>query len=548
MVHKNILNIKDHYDVCIAGAGAAGISLAYELSKQNKTVLLIESGEFSFDDFFDSLKSIDSCRLKIKDNSRERIVGGNTTTWGGLVSTLDRIDFENREWVSDSLWPISYEELFKFYKKIDKKYNFPDLSFLENNKIEDLDQKTSDLKIRNFKSKLFLSLRPEPNFQKIFKKELEINIDILVGHSLEEVYLNDELLKVNKFKIFDKDAKHFFIDCSDAYVLTLNAVENARVLLNSNKQIKQGIGNQYDNVGRYFMNHPKGHFGMIKPRNKNQDFSKYWGFMLGEYSGFNAFVLEDKIQIKEKLLNSYIRFEPFYSWTDNEGVSIFVNMSKRLKVFYYYFININKNKVVSLRDFSETDEDLSPHKKSTFFQLIRNTLIVVKNTKYIVEYIYFRISNKTPRLKGIRLRNIMEMRPSFTNVVKLSEGRNVFGYQKAIVDYDFSELDKRTIIKIHEILDKSLRKMDFGEVVSNISDYINNWPINYDSSHHLGTTRMGNDKNLSVVDKNLKVHGLENLYIAGGSVFPTSGNANPVYTIVALSIRLAEHLNREKNE
>ena len=62
------------------------------------------------------------------------------------------------------------------------------------------------------------------------------------------------------------------------------------------------------------------------------------------------------------------------------------------------------------------------------------------------------------------------------------------------------------------------------------------------NAHHLGTTRMGFSKKNGVVDKNLKVFGLENLFIAGSSTFPTGGHANPTYTIIALSLRLSEFL------
>jgi choline dehydrogenase-like flavoprotein len=67
-------------------------------------------------------------------------------------------------------------------------------------------------------------------------------------------------------------------------------------------------------------------------------------------------------------------------------------------------------------------------------------------------------------------------------------------------------------------------------------------PIVGGGSHHMGTTRMHDDPSRGVVDRNCKVHGIDNLYVTGGSVFPTSGAANPTLTIVALTLRLADHL------
>jgi hypothetical protein len=280
-------------------------------------------------------------------------------------------------------------------------------------------------------------------------------------------------------------------------------------------------------------------------QDKTQDLSKFWGFMYGKYSGFNAFRLKEDIQKEEKVLNSYIRFEPLYSWTDNKGLESFVRLNKTFKFFYKRFQEKNKDQVVSLRDFSETDDEVLPMDKITLKLLLKNIFNIIVNFTIVFEYIYFRLmKNKQPKLKGIRLRNIMEMAPNSDNRVTLSNNINIFGYKKAKVISNLSQIDKESIVKIHKILAVNLNESGFGIVKSDIKDRINNWPIKYDSSHHLGTTRMGNDKNISVVDKNLKVHGLNNLYITGGSVFPTGGNANPTYTIIALSLRLAEYLEK----
>jgi choline dehydrogenase-like flavoprotein len=89
-----------------------------------------------------------------------------------------------------------------------------------------------------------------------------------------------------------------------------------------------------------------------------------------------------------------------------------------------------------------------------------------------------------------------------------------------------------------------LPRAGFGRLESDLAR-ADPWPIAQDASHHMGTTRMGRDPASSVVDAQGRVHSLANLYLAGASVFPTSGSANPTFTIVALSIRLAEHLRAE---
>jgi choline dehydrogenase-like flavoprotein len=104
-----------------------------------------------------------------------------------------------------------------------------------------------------------------------------------------------------------------------------------------------------------------------------------------------------------------------------------------------------------------------------------------------------------------------------------------------------TELDRRSLLALHERLASEFERAGLGRLESDLAA-AEPWPIDQDASHHMGTTRMGDDPATSVVDRDLRVHSLENLWCAGASVFPTSGCANPTFTIVALSIRLARHL------
>jgi choline dehydrogenase-like flavoprotein len=97
------------------------------------------------------------------------------------------------------------------------------------------------------------------------------------------------------------------------------------------------------------------------------------------------------------------------------------------------------------------------------------------------------------------------------------------------------------LIALHEALAEECRRADVGELRTSLAT-AETWPVDQDASHHLGTTRMGSDPRTSVVDPDCRVHTVPNLYVAGGSVFPTGGCANPTFTIVALAIRLAGHL------
>jgi choline dehydrogenase-like flavoprotein len=97
------------------------------------------------------------------------------------------------------------------------------------------------------------------------------------------------------------------------------------------------------------------------------------------------------------------------------------------------------------------------------------------------------------------------------------------------------------MVALHEVLARELTELGLGELETTLASE-DPWPVALDASHHMGATRMGTDPRTSVVTPECRLHSVENVFLAGASVFPTSGSANPTFTIVALSIRLAEHL------
>jgi choline dehydrogenase-like flavoprotein len=172
---------------------------------------------------------------------------------------------------------------------------------------------------------------------------------------------------------------------------------------------------------------------------------------------------------------------------------------------------------------------------------------VLRHAPSVLQYLWFRVvPGQVPRVRRARLRNFMEMEPHPDNRVTLSARTDEHGLPLPHVEHRCTELDRRSLIALHARLAEAFAAAGLGRLESDLAERgADDWPIDQDASHHVGTTRMGDDPATSVVDADARVHGTANLYCAGGSVFPTSGCANPTYTICALSIRLAEHLVRE---
>ncbi len=140
----------------------------------------------------------------------------------------------------------------------------------------------------------------------------------------------------------------------------------------------------------------------------------------------------------------------------------------------------------------------------------------------------------------IAVRNYLEQPPIPGNRVRLSEELDPFGLPRASVSWDIDDMTRETANALHRHLRSAVESTGIGMLESPLLD---GTPIAWgDASHHLGTTRMGTHEETSVVDKNCRVHTVDNLYVAGSSVFPTGGSAPPTATAVALAFRLAEHI------
>ncbi len=334
---------------------------------------------------------------------------------------------------------------------------------------------------------------------------------------------------------------------AENFVLCAGGIENARILLNSpSEESGCALGNEHDQVGRYMMNHPKRYQGIVNFTRPLRYVPYYFGCMAGGYSGFAGVRLSDEIQRKYELVSAYIRFEPIFPWTDSPGVDALVPMLRGAKGILTTLSKFRKNGIVELRSFAETgDTQQAGRKLSAVTQL----WYVIKDFRNVAHYLWYRIFGQ-PAIKQVRLCTFMEMEPSRHNRVTLAKERDAHGYKLPMVSYAPTERDQRSVQILSDTFIKEIEstaRATVSDVFSIDGDFYKsiNQFSGYDASHHIGTTRMGKSPEYSVVDASLLVHGVRNIYVAGSSVFPSSGVANPTFSIVALSIRLAEKLSEQ---
>ncbi len=524
-IHGSIKGkIDTTYDVCIIGSGPAGMTIAAELSNTDLKICVIESGGISKNQSTDRLKEVVSIGdIKIRDSSRERIFGGTSTTWSGLSSPLDSIDL--------TTWPIQQSEINEYYRRA-KDYGFPDLK--EFNEIGIYEAKKNadfTLQSKMIKEKIFIAKDPAWNFAKELKYIFNSNnADIFLNSTVINLKKNGDNIE----EVLVKCESNTYGIKSKIFIVAAGGIESTRLLLTSN------IGNENDQVGRYITNHPKNNYGVIKLNKPVKDLTYLFGYLHSGWARSAGISLTEELQKSLGVLNSYVRLEPVFPWTDSAGVREIIAISKKLNYLLDWWKKMQR-KIVGLRDWNETGDTRRKDIKFNWFTAIYKIVI---DAPKVISYGYHRIfQNKVVPIISIRLRNFMEMEARAENRIILDDKTDTNGIRVPKVILNLSDLDKRSVIELHRVLAEEIRNREIGILESDI-DKVGVWPVNSEASHHLGGTIMGLDKTRSVVNENLKVYSTNNLYICSGSVFPTSGCANPTYTICALAIRLADHLKK----
>jgi hypothetical protein len=509
------------YDIVIIGAGPVGIITASELKNKfgiKKSICIVESGDESLSSTHNKeLKSLNFNYLPIKHKSREFSIGGSSNTWGGLTSHFHKFEFEERNFLNLNRWPIDYSTLLQWYHYVSKNYEFINTTEI------DLDHLTL---FNDFNLKPFFAFDNAVNYKKFLRDDVDL---IYNAHAISIESIKNRINNVKISNIYTKTVSQIK---ANIFIFALGGLETIKLLLNSIDAKLLARKHKNDLIGKYFMEHPKFQHGTVKLK-KNVDISPFVGFMENNLKKYYGVSLPISYQKEYNLLNCYVRFTPVLPWSNDKVVYLAIKFIKRSKIFYKLFLSL-VNAKIHLLHHGETEEDESSlvFKKHSLIQSIINISL----------YLFYRISGIIPNNYEYIVINYIEMEPSIENNVYLSHEIDKLGQKKISVNYKISETVNKSIKHLHSMIDKYLQDNLFGDIESNL-DLIKN-PIYLDASHHMGGTIMGLSVDDSVVDKNLKYHTLDNLYIIGSSVMPTSGSHNPTFTVSALACMTADHIHK----
>ena len=500
-------------DLCIVGGGMAGIALAKEFANTGRSVVLLESGGLQFDRPTQDLYQGTNVRGDFSlTTSRFRMLGGTSYVWGGWSAPLDEIDFQQREWVPHSGWPITRAELVPYYRRAQPlcelgayRYTVPEWPSIAARALA-LDPNLLEHK--------FWQLSPQTNFGEKYLGELRQapNITLLLNASATELVSAADARSVSAVQVAALNGRQTRVRAR-AYVLACGGIEIPRLMLASNRVEANGLANGNDLVGRYFMEHPHPDAGGVLLTGDVESFRPYFDRQVGKEQVVLGIGPSAGAQRRLHLLNSSIavhgelHFEPSDAWD---------SLMKLSRAF---------------------DERSWPSNAGT------HVMNILGDLDGVLREIYLKY--RQGPIRGFSFTGRTESTPNPNNRVTLEQERDALGMPRVRLDWKPATADRLTMAKTMQLVAQEFGRLGVGRV--RVSELLLQDDLRWSDNlswfgHHMGTTRMSADAKTGVVDPNCRVHGMENLFVASSSVFPTSGYANPTLTILALALRLGDHL------
>ncbi|MEM7791227.1 MAG: GMC family oxidoreductase [Verrucomicrobiota bacterium] len=526
-------------DICIVGAGVAGLIIANELKDAKRRITILESGDFAKNERAQHLNQGENVGYPYYplDLARYRGVGGSSLRWnvdlgdkrGVRLRPMDAIDFEKREGVPYSGWPFSKTELDPYYARSQPYFGLTDQNYTGSHWQTEGDHEILPLESADLETTIFQFGDADlitTKHQSLLKKCQ--NLQIITNATVYEIETDPSGGFVTQLLVRNR-ANGVFRVLAEKYILATGGLEVPRLLLSSRHTQAHGIGNQNDLVGRFFMEHLHYLSGMWIPSSE-QIFSKTGLYTMHRSRGTDVLAylkLSPDVLKREHLLNYCVSFWPRPSFEGDSTANIVTSRG-------YHAIRKIKSEL------QEKRLPQSPGKRMGH---------IIGDTALLLEHFLRRRPGKeiqgTP--VAFQLHQMSEQAPNPASRVTLSEERDCFGSFTAKLDWKISQSDIQTIRRAHEIIDREFQNAGLGKLTH--GDFKKSPPAGITGGlHHMGTTRMDEDPKSGVVDSDCKIHGVDNLYVASSSVFPTVGYANPTLTIAALAIRLSDHLRKENIE
>ena len=504
-------------DLCIIGAGAAGITLALAFAgRRDVDVCLVESGGFELDVASQDLYRGETVGARYEAyDTRLRYFGGSTNHWGGLCRPLRELDFDVRPWISYSGWPIRYADVASYYDAAGDLCQIGALELGPRLWAERLGLPIlglEDSRLRN----LVFQISPPTRFGEVYRERLLAadNLRICLHSNVVGFRRPAGAAVVDRVQVRTLAQTGFAI-AARCFVLACGGIENARLLLWS-RRATDGLSDLPDLVGRFFMEHAHFNLGTFALAMRDRNLHAYLREVEardGRKANLHLGVRAD-IQAAEHLANVAIQLRPRVPSAGEQSLKRILGAVS--KGHYPDGLARHLQRVLA---------DLRPLSELAGQKLAQGLFGAGEHGALLA------------------LRGVGEQVPNPDSRIMLADTTDALGLPRVLIDWRLSEADRITLRRAGEILAEEVGHLGLGRIQLAFSGEDGEEPEFIEwGYHHIGTTRMHDDPKQGVVDRDCRLHVAANLYVAGSSVFPTSGAGTPTITLVALALRLADHL------
>ena len=513
-------------DICIIGSGPAGATIVRELAGTGLRAVLLESGGLKPQPSADALSEVENVgwpRFVDQSLRRPRILGGASHLWTGRCAPFDDIDYETRDWVPHSGWPFGPEALRPYLDRtmghlglgIGSGYTGDGFWRLARRRLPRHGIGSASLLPFFWQySKDALNRYDSMRFGPRLLAQRPDNVRLVTNATVLHINTNRAASAVQSVEIGSPDGGRWTV-MARSIVLCAGGIENARLLLASNRVAPAGLGNGHDLVGRFLMDHPRGSVASFAVADYGR-LRRHFGIHnvrcdAGNHLFYQGLRLSPEVQRREGLLNCAVWLTEMVAPDDPWSA----------------LQRVLRGQAVPRQDAMAIMSNLGLFTRGLHRHLVQRQGLPRK-------------------VLGLKLSCTVEQRPDPSSRVTLGERVDRFGVPLLRVDWRVNEQEQRTVRRMAELVAAGLDGSGIARPV--LDDWVRNaerFPDSFqDVAHPTGTTRMSAHPSSGVVDEDCQVHGISGLYVAGSSVFPTAGHANPTQMIVALAVRLADTLKQ----
>lgn len=526
-------------DVCIVGAGPAGITLAMALAGSGRRILLIEAGGARGPGGAQALyrgETADPAFHQPPDSDRTRGLGGSSSMWGGRCMPYDRQDFEPRAHIANSGWPFDLAELEPYYRRAQKIADCGDYAYragaagLPGEMIEGA--QTGALRLDSLER-----WSPPVHFGKANRAALAASQEITVLTGAVVTGLEHANGRVSRVLLKSIKGADLGSVSAGIVVLAGGGLETPRLLMHTATATSPALGDHSGWLGRGYMSHVGGVIArlQIAPQRK-----VIFGY---EQDGAGVFVrrrltLSPEAQAEERLPNMYALLDrPLLDdASHNSAVLSAAYLVKRLVQ----------------RQTTDTAGTSDTGRFAHYRRHIKNLLFGAPEVLTVLPKFgrkRFLTGRRVPSLllasddNRFYLYFHAEQSAHPDSRIVLSDERDSLGMRRLRVEGKLLEDDAHGIVRAHRRIGAELERSGAGRL-----EFLGDDPLalvrtcKSTLGHHIGAARMSTRPKDGVVDANGRVHETENLYVLGAAALPTSSQAHPTLTILALAFRMADHI------